>query len=186
MLGKTRRTFVSCLETDLELGWRIMEKMWKDIAGFEGRYEISEDGVIRNTTNGKTLTSALDSDGYKQIGIRKLGDRKKYWFKIHRLVALAFLELPDNYTSLQIDHIDRDKVNNDYRNLRWVTNQENCNNRKDTSWATNITTGELHITRYVNGFMLRINKHDLKHRSWHKTLESAVNKRDSLKSAVLD
>lgn len=163
-----------------------MLKMWKDIAGFEGRYQINEDGNIKNATNGRILTSALDPDGYKQIGIRKLGERKKYWFKIHRLVALAFLEVPDNYASLQIDHIDRDKTNNNYMNLRWVTNQENCNNRKDTSWSTNTTTGELHITKYVNGFMLRINKHDLKHRSWHKTLENAINKRDSLKSAVLD
>ena len=102
--------------------------MWKDIGGFEGRYEISEDGVIRNATNGRTLTSALDSDGYKQIGIRKLGDRKKYWFKIHRLVAFAFLELPDNYASLQIDHIDRDKTNNKVENLRHATQKTNVQN----------------------------------------------------------
>ena len=156
----------------------ICGKMWKDISGFEGRYQVNEEGDIRNTTTTVLLSPSLDKDGYKQIGIRKAGNRKKFWFKIHKLVALAFLELSAN---LQIDHIDRNKLNNHYTNLRWVTCQENCNNRKTTAWQTNTTTGELHITRYTNGFMLRINKHDLKHRSWHKTLESAIQTRDSLK-----
>lgn len=153
--------------------------MWKDIVGFEERYQISDDGFVRNVKNLTILTNSTDVDGYPQIGIRKAGDRKKYWFKIHRLVAMAFVENDSN--GIQIDHIDRNKLNNNYQNLRWVTCQENCDNRKDTAWATNTTTRELHITKYVNGFMVRINKHNLKHRSWHKTIESAVNMRDSLK-----
>jgi hypothetical protein len=152
--------------------------MWKDIIGFEGRYQINRDGCIRNVAKNTLLTPKIDRDGYMQIGIRKLRNRKKFWFQIHRLVATAFLEKNED---LQVDHIDRNKLNNNYTNLRWVTSQENCDNRKDTAWKTNFTTGELYITKYINGFMLRINKLNLKHRSWHKTLESAVNKRDSLK-----
>jgi len=155
--------------------------MWKDIIGFEGRYQISEDGHIQNTANNILLTPGLDCDGYMQIGIRKAGNRKKFWFKIHRLVATAFLGKNDEF---QVDHIDRNKLNNHYTNLRWTTCQENCDNRKESAWKTNSTTGELYITKYVNGFMLRINKHNLKHRSWHKTLESAINKRNSLKKST--
>jgi len=155
--------------------------MWKSIREFETRYEVNEYGSVRNSSTKQELTSSLDSDGYLQIGIRKLGDRKKLWFKIHRLVSLHFVDLPENYQTLQIDHIDRNKLNNHYTNLRWVTSQENCDNRKATAWITNITTGEQNITKYSNGYMLRINKHNLKHCSWHKTLENAVTMRDSKK-----
>jgi hypothetical protein len=154
--------------------------MWKDIVEFEGRYQISEDGCIRNTVSLNLLSPRLDKDGYMQIGIRKAGNRKKYWFKIHRLVAVAFVD--NQCDELQVDHIDRNKLNNNYQNLRWVTCQENNDNRKDTCWSRNTTSGELHITKYNDrGYMLRINKHNLKHRSWHKTLEDAVNMRDSIK-----
>lgn len=154
--------------------------MWKDIIDFEDRYEINQIGDIRNKNTEICLSPSLDKDGYKQIGIRKLGNRKKYWFRVHRLVAISFSEKPVNWKELEIDHIDRNKLNNSIENLRWVTTQENCDNRKNTCWATNTTTGELNITKYSNGFMLRINKHDLKHSSWHKTLENAVEIRDSL------
>jgi hypothetical protein len=154
--------------------------MWKDIEGFEGRYEISDSGDLRNINTKRLLTLSLDKDGYYHIGLRKLGDRKKYWLRIHRLVAIAFCEKPDNWSELEIDHIDRNKINNNSANLRWVTSQLNNSNRKDTCWKTNITTGELYITKYTNGFILRINKYNLKHVSWHKTLEDAVNKRNSL------
>ena len=154
--------------------------MWKDIIGFESRYQIDENGIVRNSSNMNVLSSGYDRDGYLQIGLRKLGERKKYWFKIHRLVAMAFIDNPENIECLQIDHIDRNKGNNHYTNLRWVTSQENCNNRKNTAWKTNITTGELHITKYNNGFMIRINKHDLKHVSWHKSIEESILMRDSV------
>lgn len=166
-------------EMDLCYSLTAQNKMWKDILGFEKRYQINEYGHIRNAVNFTLLTPGYDKDGYMQIGIRKLGDRKKYWFKIHRLVAIAFVN--NQSDELQVDHIDQNKLNNNYTNLRWVTCQENCNNRKNTAWATNTTSGELHITKYSNGFMLRINKHNLKHTSWHKTLEDAVNTRKSLK-----
>jgi hypothetical protein len=154
--------------------------MWRDIRGFEDRYQINEDGEIQNKKSQKILSPTIDSDGYKQIGIRHIGVRKKSWFRIHRLVAIAFIETPINFEELHVDHIDRNKINNSPSNLRWSTLQENCNNRKQTCWKTNITSGELHITQYRNGFMLRINKHNLKHRSWHKTLVDAINVKSSL------
>jgi hypothetical protein len=148
--------------------------MWKDIDGFEGRYGISDLGEVQNVNTKKILTPTSDKDGYLHIGLRKLGDRKKFWFRIHRLVAIAFCEKPDNWTELEVDHIDRNKKNNVPENLRWVTSQINNNNRKDTCWKTNTTTGELYITKYRNGFMVRINRNELKHQSWHHTIEDAV------------
>lgn len=148
--------------------------MWKDILDFEERYQVSDNGDIRNKNTEKILAKSLDTDGYQQIGLRKLGDRKKFWFRVHRLVAIAFIQTPENWKKLEIDHIDRNKTNNIPENLRWVTTQENCNNRQQTCWKTNVTTNELYITKYRNGYMIRINKKDIKHRSWHKTLENAI------------
>jgi hypothetical protein len=151
--------------------------MWRDITGFENRYQVNQDGQIRNASTLTILTSTLDKYGYLQIGLRKLSIRKKFFFKIHKLVALHFLEIPENLLDLQIDHIDRNKINNNYLNLRWVTQQENCDNRKNTAWKSNTTSGELYITKYLTGYMLRINRHNLKHRSWHKTLKGALETR---------
>jgi hypothetical protein len=153
--------------------------MWKDIEGFEGRYCISDLSEIQNVNTKRTLTPTSDKDGYLHIGLRKLGDRKKFWFRVHRLVAIAFCEKPDNWMELGVDHIDRNKRNNVPENLRWVTSQVNNNNRKDTCWKTNTTTGELYITKYRNGFMVRINRNDLKHQSWHHTIEDAINARSN-------
>jgi hypothetical protein len=154
--------------------------MWKDIAEFEKRYQINELGQIKNVKTLRLLTPTTDVDGYLQIGLRKLGIRKKHWFRVHRLIALAFLTVPENYQLLHVDHIDRNKTNNLLENLRWVTPQENCDNRKNTAWNTNTTSGELHITKYKNGYMLRINKHSLKHKSWHKTIEESILKRQEI------
>lgn len=149
--------------------------MWKDITGFESRYEISDDGQVRNKKTLKLLCLKLDRDGYQQIGLRKLGDRKKYWFSLHRLVACHFM---DECEDMCVDHIDHNKLNNNVSNLRWVTIQENNLKRELKAWSTNNTTGELYITKYKNGFMIRINRLDYKKRSWERDLETAIKRRD--------
>jgi hypothetical protein len=83
--------------------------MWKDIEQFEGRYQISNCGEVRNFKTLKLLALKVDRDGYNQIGLRKIGDRKKYWFSIHRLVGIHFLPKSE---LIQIDHIDHNKLNN--------------------------------------------------------------------------
>lgn len=150
---------------------------WKQIAYFN--YEVSERGDIRSNKFKRLLTLNIDKDGYKYIGLRKLGDRKKYWFRIHRLVANAFCDIPESETQTDVDHVDRNILNNHFTNLRWVTKAENNANRQNIAWSTNKTTGELYITKYSNGYIVRINRSDLKHKSWHKTIEDAICCRNS-------
>jgi len=147
--------------------------MWKPINELDGRYEISDCGEIRNSKTSKILCKKLDRDGYFQIGLRKLGDRHKIWFSIHRLVALYFLEPPDNQNN-QVDHIDNNKTNNKVENLRWVTKKDNILNRSLHAWKSNNTTKELYITKYKNGFMIRINRSDYSKQMWCKDLETAI------------
>ena len=151
---------------------------WKEIPDFS--YEINEIGDIRSKKFKRILIPSMDKDGYKYIGLRKLGDRKKYWFRIHRLVAMLFCNDYKSETKNEVDHIDRDITNNHYTNLRWVDKLENNANRKNTAWLTNKTTGLLYITKYKNGYIIRINKHNLKYKSWHKTIEEAILVRNSV------
>lgn len=98
-------------------------EIWKDIKGYEGLYQISNLGNIKNIKkyNHMLLTGCLDKDGYKITVLTK--DRIKKTVKIHRLVAIAFISNPEGKG--QVNHIDGDKINNNDWNLEWNTHSEN-------------------------------------------------------------
>lgn len=109
-----------------------MEKIeiWKDIAGYEGFYQVSNlgrvkriahkssykntDGVQRIKERIKTL--GTDKDGYKTVMLYMGSDYRKLC-KVHRLVAEAFIPNPMNYP--MINHKDESKSNNNVSNLEW-------------------------------------------------------------------
>lgn len=99
---------------------------WRDIQGYEGIYQVSNSGKVKSLNFGKTGESkerkpSHDADGYLVITLHKNGVRKMY--KVHRLVAFAFLEKPKDCD--QINHIDEDKENNCVNNLEWCTVEYN-------------------------------------------------------------
>lgn len=75
-------------------------EVWKDIDGFEGLYQVSNYGNVRNRK--KILSPATRKDGRKQVILNKNG--MHYTRKVHRLVAIAFLSNPHNYK--EINHKD--------------------------------------------------------------------------------
>ena len=99
------------------------------IEGYEDLYKIYQNGDVESyhSKNPKILKSNINSDGYKHINLYKNGERK--FFKIHRLIAIYFIENPNDYPV--VDHIDRDRQNNNLKNLRWVTKSINCRNQKN-------------------------------------------------------
>lgn len=92
-----------------------MEEIWKTIKDYEGLYEVSNWGRVRNTRTGRVLRHWKDEDGYLLVNLCKDGVRKHY--KVHRLVAQAFIPNPDGLP--EVNHIDQNKENNCVENLEW-------------------------------------------------------------------
>lgn len=85
-------------------------------------YLINKKGQIFNTKTKCFLPGSLDKNGYVRYGLaRKDGTRKTY--RAHRLVLIIFSPIED--LSLQVNHIDGNKTNNDINNLEWTTCEEN-------------------------------------------------------------
>lgn len=101
------------------------KEIWKDIAGYEGLYQINNYGDVKSLNYGNTKKEKIlkphNNDGYYDVTLYKHGKHKQY--KIHRLVAQNFIPNPKNKP--QVNHKDGNKINNNVNNLEWVTNSEN-------------------------------------------------------------
>ena len=104
--------------------------MSKWIKDYEDLYKIYPNGNVESyhSKNPRILKPFISNKGYKQVQLYKNGEKKI--FLIHRLLAIHFIENPNDY--LFVDHIDINPLNNSLDNLRWVTksiNTRNCKNR---------------------------------------------------------
>lgn len=108
------------------------EEIWKPVTiekngvlyDYSGLYEVSnKEGKVRNVKTGKLLKPIKHRSGYSQVSLYK--DGKKQEFKIHRLVATAFIPNPQNKPF--VNHLDENPSNNSADNLDWCTNKENLN-----------------------------------------------------------
>ena len=115
-------------------------EIWKDIKGYEGKYQISSFGRVKSlprktnnrngsyTTKERILKAGLSGCGYLTTALSKDGKCKT--FKIHQLVAIVFLNHNPCGHNLVIDHLDNNPKNNRVDNLEIVTARENANRRK--------------------------------------------------------
>ena len=100
-----------------------MIELWRPVPGTDGLFEVSNFGRVRELGTGKMLKIYTNSKGYAVTVI--LGKIKK----VHTIVGTVFLCRPESSEPLQIDHIDRNRMNNNSKNLRWVTAKENRKNQ---------------------------------------------------------
>ena len=106
----------------------MMNEIWKDIKDYPN-YMVSNLGRVKSLSNNKArkekiLKQHKNSNGYLFVALSKNGKIKCY--RVHRLVAEAFLPNPDNKPC--IDHINTNKIDNRVENLRWCSHKENINN----------------------------------------------------------
>ena len=106
----------------------LPKRVWKDIPGYEGVYQVSNTGQVRSLGNNKSrktkiLKQATNKHGYKLVQLYKNGKGKLY--TVHKLVAQAFLENPNNLS--EINHKDENKQNNCSWNLEYCTHEYNMN-----------------------------------------------------------
>lgn len=104
-----------------------MQEVWKQIEGYNGKYEISNLGRLKSyaqSRQGKIKTGTKEFKGYLVVRLYDdFGNPKD--FKIHRLVAEAFIPNPENLP--QVNHKDEHKENNCVDNLEWCDNTYNHN-----------------------------------------------------------
>lgn len=95
----------------------------KDIKNYEGLYAITEDGKVWGYKTQKFLKPRINKNGYFWVTLSK-NNKMKNW-RIHRLVAEAYIPNPNNYP--HVNHLDEDKSNNTINNLQWCTAKQNLN-----------------------------------------------------------
>lgn len=132
-------------------------EIWKDIYGYEGLYQISNLGRVKSLSrlvkNGKNhykfatekirkVAINKKRNGYCEISLYKNNKEKR--FKIHRLVAQAFIQ--NIFNKPEVNHIDGNKQNNKAENLEWVTSKEN----KKHAWENNLMSARHKCKRIKN------------------------------------
>lgn len=107
-----------------------MIEIWKDIQGFENKYQVSNIGRVKSLSyfnnlgrfkESIILKKRLTDRGYNTAVV--YNDGKQKVFKVHRLVAIEFIPNPENKPC--VNHIDGNKENNIVSNLEWCTHSEN-------------------------------------------------------------
>jgi hypothetical protein len=146
-------------------------EVWKDVVGFEERYEVSSFGKVRSksflkrgrTRNGpiefftkpRLLKGSLSIDGYLRVTLQAGAGSKKIGVAVHRLVAKAFIPNPENKP--QVNHKDSVRTNNIASNLEWVTAKENVSHSFEHGVRSH--TGEKHPRAVLTEEIVRKIKH---------------------------
>ena len=159
-----------------------MKEEWKDIVGFEGLYKVSTLGRVKSLRKNKIMSFTTRS-GYSVLNLRKEG--KRYSKQVHRLVADAFIENPQNKPI--VNHKDTNRKNNNVNNLEWCTQKENvlfsAYKMRHRKAISHTNTGEKYIyyRKSNNTYRIVIDGKEYKPR---KTLSEAIKVRDMIINEV--
>jgi hypothetical protein len=113
-----------------------MKVIWKDCKGYSN-YEVSNAGFVRNKKTSRILKQHIEKQGY--CSVKPVSDTgKQINVRVHRLVAEAFCKKKSRWNNV-VDHIDGNKQNNKFSNLRWVTSFGNSMNYLTEDKVSKIT-----------------------------------------------
>ena len=130
-------------------------EIWKEINGYEGIFQISDNGKVKSLYGRKPRIRKpyKKENGYLSISLSKGGVSKTFY--IHRLVAEAFIPNPENLP--QVNHKDENKTNNNVNNLEWCTALYNLNYGTYRERVSNSKTNNPKVSKKVMQFDLEGN-----------------------------
>ena len=144
------------------------QEIWKDIVGYEGKYQVSNLGRVKSLGRfiekkgqppaylHERILSTHINKGYKMIGL--YSNNKGKTFSVHRLIANAFIPNPNNFP--HIDHINTISTDNRIENLRWVNRSMNMMNeithkKRSEYWKEKTKKGK---NAWVDGYKITLIK----------------------------
>lgn len=141
-------------ETQCDIAPALEE--WRAVPGYEGRYEVSDQGRVRSLLRNRELKPCFSHDGYKKVMVYAGGvGRNRKQVCIHSLVALAWIG--PKHDGLRVDHIDMVKENNRPCNLRYVTARQSAQNRRVPKRGDGVYSAKyIGIAKRGNVFQARI------------------------------
>ena len=158
-----------------------MKEEYRDIAGYENVYQISNVGNVKSLRTNKLLKPATCRNGYAYVVLSNNTIKKTS--TVHQLVAVAFLNHIPNGHKLVVDHINLNKTDNRAENLRIISNRENSNrdnrifsskyigvswHKKANKWVASIEIDRKRI--YLGLFETEIDAHN----AYQNKLQSVV------------
>lgn len=112
-----------------------MDEVWKDVPGYEGKYQVSDFGSVKsvartvlNRSKKESFLSACMS-GRKYYSVILFSNNKPKRFSVHQLVAMAFLDHIPNGNKLVVDHVNGIHTDNRLCNLQILSHSENLKKR---------------------------------------------------------
>lgn len=110
---------------------------FKDVVGFEGLYVVNEKGDIYSLKRHKKpykIKPYKDRDGY--LRVKLYNSKGKLWIGVHKVVAMAFISNPNNYT--MVNHLNYMRDDNRIANLEW------CDAKENAQWSIQHYKGSQH------------------------------------------
>ncbi len=118
----------------------------KDVKNFEEKYKVSSCGEVINILKNKKLKLLERRNGYKAVCLCQNG--KEYYKLVHRLVAEAFIENKNNLP--QVNHIDFNTSNNNFKNLEWISSEDNVRHSKESGRRKSINNKKMNVITNPN------------------------------------
>lgn len=128
----------------------MLTNTWKSInlRGYTSNYQVSKGGEVRSIRKDKILSTTPDRGGYLRVSLWKNNKRRE--IRVHRLVALTHVT---GYSKdLVVNHIDRDKTNNNVGNLEWVTQKYNTRCHAQKTYEVTYPDGRVQEITGLNEF----------------------------------